>query len=272
MGLTSGATDRRTSERRCSPVHFARRSNCVLRPTRTLTANGIPDHPVVGGSFARPISAQNIVLSMRLTPLAAGSSSNISSPAYALNGVKFDPATAGSCRSDATSVLRGDGFVAAMGQDPWRLEAIGGSFMFGTDEINAHVQPDGQYHYHGLPEAFLAQLNKGVALTLVGFAVDGFPVYARYGYATATSAASGVRLMQPSYRLKSTPDAGRPTVTAFAMGTFTQDYEYVAGSGDLDECNGRTGVTPEYPGGTYHYYLTETYPFVQRCVKGIVGA
>ena len=52
------------------------------------------------------------------------------------------------------------------------------------------------------------------------------------------------------------------------MGTFTQDYEYVAGSGDLDECNGRTGVTPEFPKGIYHYYATDSYPYLQRCVKG----
>lgn len=241
--------------------------------TRTLTGNGIPDHPVEGGNFATPISAQTVVVNMRLSPVATGSSSgNIMSPGYALNSVKFDPATAGSCRADATGVGRGDGCVAAMGQDPWRLEAIGGAFLFGTDESNAHVQPNGQYHYHGLPEAYLTRLNKGVALTLVGFAVDGFPIYARYGYTTATSAASSIRVMTPSYRLKGTPDSGRPDVGIFPMGTFTQDYEYVEGLGDLDECNGRTGVTPEYPNGTYHYYITESYPYIQRCVKGSIGA
>lgn len=241
--------------------------------TRTLTGNGIPDHPVEGGSFATPISAQNIVVSMRLAPVNTGTASgNVVTPGYALNSVKFDPATAGSCRSDATGIERGAGCVAAMGQDPWRLEAIGGAFLFGTDENNAHVQPNGQYHYHGLPEDYLTRLGKGAALTLVGFAVDGFPMYARYGYETAGSSASAIRVMRPSYRLKASPDSGRPSVTVFPMGTFTQDYEYVAGSGDLDECNGRTGVTPEFPGGTYHYYITETYPFVQRCVKGAIGA
>ena len=34
--------------------------------------------------------------------------------------------------------------------------------------------------------------------------------------------------------------------------------------------NGRTGVTPEFPEGTYHYYATDSYPFLQRCVKGTV--
>jgi hypothetical protein len=27
-------------------------------------------------------------------------------------------------------------------------------------------------------------------------------------------------------------------------------------------------VTPEFPAGTYHYYVTDTYPFIQRCLKG----
>jgi hypothetical protein len=54
------------------------------------------------------------------------------------------------------------------------------------------------------------------------------------------------------------------------MGTFAQDWEYVANSGDLDECNGRYGVTPEFPDGIYHYYATDTYPYFQRCVKGEV--
>jgi hypothetical protein len=37
---------------------------------------------------------------------------------------------------------------------------------------------------------------------------------------------------------------------------------------DMDECNGRFGVTPEFPQGIYHYYITEAYPYMQRCIKG----
>jgi hypothetical protein len=55
------------------------------------------------------------------------------------------------------------------------------------------------------------------------------------------------------------------------MGAFTQDYEYVAGSGDLDECNGRFDVTPEFPSGIYHYYATDTWPFLTRCWKGTIA-
>ena len=135
-----------------------------------------------------------------------------------------------------------------------RIEALGGAFTFGTDENNAHVQPNGQYHYHGMPEGEIARLGKGTGLTLVAWARDGFPIYARYGYIDANNASSGTRVMRGSWQKKATPDTGRPSTTIFPMGTFTQDYEYVAGSGDLDQCNGRTGVTPEFPNGIYHYY------------------
>ena len=53
------------------------------------------------------------------------------------------------------------------------------------------------------------------------------------------------------------------------MGAFTQDYEYVEGLGDLDECNGRIGVTPEFPEGIYYYVVTDDFPFFTRCLKGI---
>ena len=51
-------------------------------------------------------------------------------------------------------------------------------------------------------------------------------------------------------------------------GTFREDWEYVVDSGDLDECNGRFGGTPEHPAGIYHYYITDDYPYVPRCVFG----
>lgn len=236
---------------------------------RTLTGNGIPDHAVTSGNFATPISAQSILINMPVTPaVTSNTGTATSNPGYVFNSVKLDPATAGTCSSSATSTANGGGCVAAMGTDPWKLEAIGGAFVFGTDESNAHVQPNGQYHYHGVPEAYVAKLNKGMAMTLVGFAVDGFPIYARYGYTTANDASSPIKLLTTSYRKEATPDVGRPSVTIFPMGTFTSDYEYVAGLGDLDECNGRTGVTPEFPKGIYHYLITDTFPYIQRCIKG----
>jgi hypothetical protein len=238
---------------------------------RTLSANGIPDHPVTDGSFATPISAQVIFATFTLTPaiqVPGGTFLFRTGSGFALNGIKLDPGTAGTCAASATSIWPGGGCVAAGGRDAWNIEAIGGAFKFGTDSSNAHVQPNGQYHYHGVPEGLLSKLGKGSAMSLVGFAVDGFPIYARYGLTRASDASSAIKVMTSSYQYKAVPDTGRPSVALFPMGTFTQDYQYVAGTGDLDECNGRNGVTPEFPKGIYHYYITDTFPYIQRCVKG----
>ena len=235
---------------------------------RSVVSNGIPDHDV--GTFPNAncpntISAYSVSATMTLTPVNTGTASKIGVVGYALNGVKLDPSTAGTC-----SVSGGTATCSLIGNTgSWNIEALGqSSFNFGVDANNAHVQPTGEYHYHGMPEGVLGNLGQGMAPTLVGFALDGFPVYARYGYSDAADAGSPVKKLTGSYQLKANADSGRPSTATYPMGAFTQDYEYVAGSGDLDECNGRTGVTPEFPCGIYHYYITDTYPFIQRCVKG----
>jgi len=74
--------------------------------------------------------------------------------------------------------------------------------------------------------------------------------------------------MKASYQLNSDISEHRPSLDVYPFGTFLQDWKYVAGSGDLDECNGQVGVTPEFPQGIYHYYATDSYSYLQRCVKG----
>lgn len=229
---------------------------------RTITGTGVPDH--VTGIFpnsSNPNSMKegSVRFSSTLNPavVSATGTAVAHTLGYANNSVKFDPSTAETYQNAGA----------------WNIEALGHTYMqLGIDSSNAHVQPNGAYHYHGMPEAYLTKLGKGTAMTLVGFAVDGFPVYARYGYTTATDATSAVKVVTSSYRLKTTASTGRPSTTAVPMGTFTQDYEYVAGLGDLDECNGRTGVTPEFPNGIYHYYITDSYPYIQRCVKGTAAS
>ena len=48
-------------------------------------------------------------------------------------------------------------------------------------------------------------------------------------------------------------------------GTFRDDYEFT-NAGDLDECNGMTR------NGTYAYYVTNTFPWVMNCFKGVPNA
>ncbi len=47
-----------------------------------------------------------------------------------------------------------------------------------------------------------------------------------------------------------------------------QDWEIIEEVGDLDECNGRTGSTPEYPDGTYYYVIRDEFPFIPRNFRG----
>ena len=243
--------------------------------SRTLSANGIPDHEV--GTFPNPgnpnyIPARTVSATFSLSPSYSGSVTPLGGPAgvlsFMLNGVKTDPGTGGSCDDTGTVCSLGDP------SGGWSIEALTQSyFSFGTDDNNAHVQPDGVYHYHGMAEGLITRLGGSSArMTLIGWAADGFPVYARYGHTVANDATSPLKVMTGSYRLVTTVSATRPASTTYAPGTFLQDWQYVAGSGDLDECNGRSGVAPEFPGGIYHYYATDTYPFLQRCVKGAVTA
>ena len=101
---------------------------------------------------------------------------------------------------------------------------------------------------------------------LAGWAADGFPIYIRFGYADPTNPASGAKGLRSSYRVRQGTRSGGPG--GAYDGTFVQDYEYVAGLGDLDACNGRFGVTPDFPGGIYAYFLTDSFPFIPRCFAG----
>lgn len=91
----------------------------------------------------------------------------------------------------------------------------------------------------------------------------------RGGTGDARDAASKLRVLTSSYRVK---HGARPATASGPGGTydgiFVEDYDYVPGSGDLDECSGRFGVTPEFPAGIYHYVLTEDFPFVPRAFRG----
>ena len=64
--------------------------------------------------------------------------------------------------------------------------------------------------------------------------------------------------MQSSYVMNSasTRTNGPAVGGMYPNGCFIEDYTYVAGSGDLDERNGRFCITPDYPAGTYAYFVT----------------
>lgn len=227
---------------------------------RYITSNGIPDHQP--GQFPNrgnpnTIAPQQYNLRMSLTPQVVENytPANRYLFAIALNGVPFDPGTGETWNNDRR----------------WRYEALSGKIDLGIDGSNAHVQPSGAYHYHGLPNGLIQRLCEGKEnnMVLVGYAGDGYPVYAIHGHAKADDAKSDLKKLRASYRLKEgTRPGGQDGPGGAYDGTFVQDWEYVEGTGDLDQANGRFGVTPEYPKGTYYYTLTDEYPFVPRYFRG----
>lgn len=119
-----------------------------------------------------------------------------------------------------------------------------------------HPQRDGVYHYHKYPTCLRfiqgstwqsekekcdkldALLESGGHSPLIGFALDGWPIYGPVGWINSDRVST---LLSTSYT-GTADSAGNPS--------------YVANSGNLDICNGITSPTPEFPEGIYHYVMT----------------
>lgn len=225
---------------------------------RIIRANGLPDH--VTGQFPNRdnpnrILPQSYTFRVPLHPKPAAKLTPLGMNPFgvALNGVVFDPGAAEWWHDDPKS--------------GWQYEAMSGARKLGVDLNHAHVQPNGAYHYHGLPTQLLEKLTGGrPKVALLGWAADGFPIYGPWCPARPDDTNSILKRLRSSYRLKPGTRPGGPG--GQYDGSFVEDYEYVKGAGDLDECNGRTGVTAEFPGGTYYYVLTGDFPFIPRMFKG----
>ena len=247
---------------------------------RIIQSNGLPDHQP--GQFPNrgnphSIAEQQYRFEVPVAPQANRTPLELRRYLFgiAVNGVVFDPGTAEVWRPGEQIVSRpGPGTRMEPGADRrliWNYDGMG-RMNLGLDDHHAHVQPTGAYHYHGLPTGLIKRQQHehgNDQMLLIGYAADGFPIYAEFGHAQADDAASPLKKLQPSYRMKTGP---RPTGDDGPGeeydGTFVQDYEFTKGSGDLDESNGREGVTPEYPDGTYYYVATDSFPFIPRFFHG----
>lgn len=231
---------------------------------RIIEANGLPDHKT--GKFPNrnnpnAIAQQKYHFEMPLSPELSDRKIPALGPqlfGVAVNGVVFDPGTAETWNDDRR----------------WSYEALTGPIDLGLDKSHAHVQPGGVYHYHSMPEGLLKELGAqdkidAGEMVLVGWAADGFPIYAKYGHTSAADESSELKELKSSYQLKDEERPSKPDGPGGTTdGSFSSDYEYLEGSGDLDECNGREGVTKEFPDGTYYYVLTNDFPYIPRSFSG----
>jgi hypothetical protein len=148
----------------------------------------------------------------------------------------------------------------------WNQNAIvveGPSF----DSCLGHPAGNGEYHHHLNPRCLYNDRDSSRHAPIIGFAFDGYPIYGAYGYANANGTGA-IKSMRTSFRARNitarttlpngtTASSAGPAINAAKpLGYYIEDFEYVAGRGDLDEHNGRFCVTPEYPQGTYAYFVT----------------
>ncbi|QPG60319.2 YHYH protein [Shewanella eurypsychrophilus] len=245
-----------------------------------VQANDIPNHDFndAEASFATNVSEQDSNYVLTSQPQQAQNSTALNlgvTNAVMLNGVVID-LLAAACYGVGNEPLGLEKIGCGQDQsdNPWRYDPMSALNNFGTDAHNAHVQPDGTYHYHGSPMAMydLDCEATGEASPVIGFAADGFPVF---GPCFQEPQSSLVRKAESSFVLKgdgtarqavngyTTPVAGVGGIVSNNYdGQFRGDYEFLSGQGDLDECNGMT------IDGQYGYYITDSYPWVLNCYQG----
>ncbi|MEM6590091.1 MAG: YHYH protein [Pseudomonadota bacterium] len=212
---------------------------------RCVMSNSTPNHAI--GQFPNRgnphrFRAQSMTICVDASPRDTGRiTRKTNASGISLTGILFRPGTAdfydpGSRRGFSRNPASG-----------WRLEGMGSADKLGMDHANGHVDNRGVYHYHA-PSAALLKTIDG---TLIGYAADGFEIH----YIGKNAA--------PSWQLKQGTRPAGPR--GRYDGTYEQDWEHVAGSGNLDECNGAM------TNGRYVYFATDTFPFFPRCFKGRVS-
>ncbi|MCR9297062.1 MAG: YHYH protein, partial [bacterium] len=144
----------------------------VVGEERIIKSNGIPNHATgqfPGRGNPHRITAQAHEYRVPAQPKIAERISPMQGEfGVAINGVPFDPGAA----------------EFYDGEPGWQYEPLSGAIALGIDVSHAHVQPNGKYHYHGLPTGLLdsVKVEAGMHSPLIGWAADGFPIYAVYGY------------------------------------------------------------------------------------------
>lgn len=234
-----------------------------------LTANSVPRHSIGTFPNARSgpdLTAVTVSYDIINAPQKTDTATEMAQFGVSVDGVAFE--------REPGATFRGEGVWTYEALTPALAERTTSQAQFewfGTDCNNGFIlSSDERYRYVGLPEGLINRLGEqdGTATDMIfgGLAADGFPVYLRYAYSDPDDAGSGLSVMAASWEIRAGTRDSAPG-GAFD-GAFREDWEYVEGSGDLDECNGRTGVTPEFPDGTYYYVITDDYPYIPRCVFG----
>lgn len=240
---------------------------------RTITANTIPNHTYSLRS-GTTLKAFDRTYTVDATPVLAATPTSILSPenrpryysGVAINGIPLDP-------SPAEPFIFENTETGEYNWD-WIFEPTNNQTEVNLDCSEAHSGPFG-YHYHGDMMGFadIVQAGLGAGTTVptepvqIGWGADGFPVVYKYG----PDASGTFKELTSSWQLKSGNRSGDGVSAPCGEynGKYTVDYEYVSGTGDLDECNG-ISQTITVGGETFNYFyvITDAFPVMSRCISG----
>ncbi|HEX4264942.1 MAG TPA: YHYH protein, partial [Verrucomicrobiae bacterium] len=177
-----------------------------------------------------------------------------------------------------------------------------GTYHYHANPIGLRYQLGDHVDYDSSTKTYSESTNGvGKHSPILGWVGDGFPIYGPYGYSNATNPATGMRRMISGYVIRNgqygtsnltangratipqwavrafgvTSNQSGPAVSStYPLGRYMEDNDYLGDHGyaqgvdfDLDEYNGRWCVTPEFPSGTYAYFVsispngTPTFPY-----------
>jgi hypothetical protein len=222
-----------TLSAKCTDTSFVVDSNCIPPYTFVQTT-------------PNPLTANNEHYEIPLHPTVAAKTTEIpllGTVGFAVNGLPF--------------------FGPNEGATP--VESAFGDPVYNglMDPCQGHTAYE--YHYHSMDVKCLdknslvaepwmnADPPADQASPIIGWALDGFPIYG--SHECADKSCSKVVVMQSGYE-----KVGDPKTYAWKA------YAWKEHAGDatyLDECNGHTG-----PNGDYHYHATATFPYILGCYRG----
>jgi hypothetical protein len=246
-----------------------------------ITANSLPDYMIGIGNGsniwnANPNYAKGQGYTFKITrnPSSATTKSYIQMGLIGFwkNGVGIYNA------EDGYSYQSSTGSVSTSGDGSWNRNAAMIEVV-SFDSCYGHPDENEVYHVHLNPICMYNSTNSASHSPIIGWAWDGYPIYGPFGYSSANNSASSIKRMMTGYSLRNittrttywngtTPTHAGPAVSStYYLGYFVEDYGYSSTGADLDQYQGRWCVTPDYPSGTYAYFIpttssgTYTYPY-----------
>jgi hypothetical protein len=203
----------------------------------------------------------------------------------------YDPSTSADTQN-YTGYWNRDAYVneGASFDPAYAHQQNGGTYHYHASPIALRYQFGDHVDYNATTKTWSESTNAVTKHSpILGWVADGYPVYGPYGYSNPTNANSGIRRMISGYVIRngqygtsnltlygrttipawevrltgvSSNQAGPTVSSSYPLGRYMEDNDYLGDHGyvqgvdfDLDQYNGRYCVTPEYPNGTYAYFV-----------------